>query len=737
MTNPLNNLSIYEMSLEYARRGFQVIPLHSIDADGNCTCGDKCTSPAKHPIASLVPNGLKNASSDPNILANWFEGKNRNIGIVTGKDSGLVVLDVDYKNGGSKSFDDLLLTFSLERVKEIVATISVQSGNGEHYYYQYTPLKNSTSKLGQGLDIRGDGGYVVAAPSIHANGKTYEISALDDLAEFPKEWLPALNAPKQTVNQSNGSNGNGLHIPAPTGYQVPDLIVDGTRHNSLVSMAGKLHFDGFSPEAIEAVLLIENKKRMQTPATDADVKKIAQRVTKTYQPGVVYTQPIADDQIAHWDDIAIANLFVKDNLNKLRFNPEAKKWFVWQGTHWQLDKTDEVIKTATNFSQSLYTRVNNLVSNTSQMKDAMKQIFRSNCNTGLKAFLDLSKSYLSVSQNQFDTNPYLLNCKNGTVDLKTGELLPHNSNNFFTKLVPYNYDKYAQTHAFDGFLKSVQLNPEIRKFIQRSIGYSLLGIARERSFWILYGNGNNGKSIFIDLFSELLNDYASSTTSASVMNQKTDRIPNDIARLNGKRFVVIPETEENERFNASLIKALSAGDKITARFLFGEFFDFYFSGKLWIATNHKPQITDHSKGFWDRLKIIPFTVDIPKASVIKRDILLGSLLNEAPAILNWAVQGCLEYLNKSDLDVPKSIQDEIDLYKYEQDLIAQFITECLDFDDQFTTDHQKLYEAYRDFCNQIGSYPFKKPTFTIRMKQKGFEQKNGSGYSYWKNIALK
>lgn len=262
MTNSLNNLSIYEMSLEYARRGFQVIPLHSIDADGNCTCGDKCTSPAKHPIASLVPNGLKNASSDPNILANWFEGKNRNIGIVTGKDSGLVVLDVDYKNGGNKSFDDLLLTFSLERVKEIVATISVQSGNGEHYYYQYTPLKNSTSKLGQGLDIRGDGGYVVAAPSIHANGKTYEISALDDLAEFPKEWLPALNAPKQTVNQSNGSNGNGLHIPAPTGYQVPDLIVDGTRHNSLVSMAGKLHFDGFSPEAIEAVLLIENKKQI-------------------------------------------------------------------------------------------------------------------------------------------------------------------------------------------------------------------------------------------------------------------------------------------------------------------------------------------------------------------------------------------------------------------------------------------------------------------------------------------
>jgi putative DNA primase/helicase len=304
--------------------------------------------------------------------------------------------------------------------------------------------------------------------------------------------------------------------------------------------------------------------------------------------------------------------------------------------------------------------------------------------------------------------------------------------------VPYNYDKYAQTHAFDGFLKSVQLNPEIRKFIQRSIGYSLLGIARERSFWILYGNGNNGKSIFIDLFSELLNDYASSTTSASVMNQKTDRIPNDIARLNGKRFVVIPETEENERFNASLIKALSAGDKITARFLFGEFFDFYFSGKLWIATNHKPQITDHSKGFWDRLKIIPFTIDIQKQNVIKRDILLGSLLNEAPAILNWAVQGCLEYLNKSDLDVPKSIQDEIDLYKYEQDSIAQFLDECCELDATYQTNNKDLYAKYSEFCKDAGEYQRSQRRFTQNLKERGFIQSPGRSLGrMWEGIALK
>ena len=250
------------------------------------------------------------------------------------------------------------------------------------------------------------------------------------------------------------------------------------------------------------------------------------------------------------------------------------------------------------------------------------------------------------------------------------------------------------------------------------------------------GNGNNGKSFVIDLFSELFQDYASSTTSASVMNSKNDRIPNDIARLNGKRFIVIPETEENERLNASLIKALSAGDKITARFLFGEFFDFYFSGKLWIATNHKPTITDHSKGFWDRLKIIPFSVDIPKTSVIKRDTLLKNLLDEAPAILAWAVRGTLDYFQQDALHVPKVIQDEIDTYKYEQDSIAQFIDECCLIGDTLSVENGLMYQKYADFCKDNGEYQRTQRRFSQNMKERGIAQTRGSK-RYWEGIMLK
>ncbi|MEO5857403.1 MAG: phage/plasmid primase, P4 family, partial [Pyrinomonadaceae bacterium] len=210
-----------------------------------------------------------------------------------------------------------------------------------------------------------------------------------------------------------------------------------------------------------------------------------------------------------------------------------------------------------------------------------------------------------------------------------------------------------------------------------------------------------------------------------------------------------PETEENERLNAALVKALSAGDQVTARFLFGEFFDFYFSGKLWIATNHKPIITDHSKGFWDRLKLVPFTQDIPKDKVIKADDLMRSLMAEASGILNWAVTGCRDYFDLDGLDVPDIIQAEIDVYRREQDSIAQFIEEACQTIEQFKeadpntyiipADFQvknaDLYKAYKKFCEANGEYVRAHRRLTQNLHERGFEQRN-SGGRYWQGIRL-
>ena len=442
----------------------------------------------------------------------------------------------------------------------------------------------------------------------------------------------------------------------------------------------------------------------------------------------------------HWDDIGVSRLFVDSVADKAKFSRERGKWLLWNGKFWETDTKERIGIIAQDFAQSLYKKIADFNLTTAEFNDASRQIKRSNSNSGLKSFLELSKAHLSVMNSELDCNPYLLNCKNGTIDLRKEEIRAHSAADLITKCVPFDYEKDAKTPNYDKFITTVQRVPETVEFIKRSIGYSLLGIARERAFWILYGNGNNGKSVFIDLWSEILGDYASATTASSVMNSKNDRIPNDIARLAGKRFIVIPETEENERLNASLIKALSAGDKITARFLFGEFFDFYFSGKLWIATNHKPGVTDHSKGFWDRLKLIPFEVDIPKEQVIKRDILLGNLLSEAGGILAWAVRGCREYFEADSLGVPAHIQNEIDDYKYDQDSIAQFVDECCAEGADHTESNKTLYQRYSDFCKDNGEYTRSQRRFTQNLKERGFtQQRNQGGYvgRYWEGIMLK
>jgi putative DNA primase/helicase len=236
------------------------------------------------------------------------------------------------------------------------------------------------------------------------------------------------------------------------------------------------------------------------------------------------------------------------------------------------------------------------------------------------------------------------------------------------------------------------------------------------------------------------------------MQTRQHSIPNDIARLKGRRFIVIPETDENEMLNASLIKALSAGDQLTARFLFGEFFDFFFAGKLWIATNHKPKIFDNSKGFWDRIKVVPFTVDIPSEQLIKSDDLLGQLLAEGDGILAWAVQGARDYFEIDGLDTPPAITAEIERYRREQDSILQFIEECCETaedlrklfpdehipDEIIVTQNGDLYNAYKKFCYENGEHPKSHRRLSLKLHEKGFKQiRANSGPRSWIGIRLK
>lgn len=446
-----------------------------------------------------------------------------------------------------------------------------------------------------------------------------------------------------------------------------------------------------------------------------------------------------------FNDLGNARRFLNIFGEDLLYLEAAKKWLIWEENHWGTDNTNFVYDMAFEYVDTLFS-AENLASNSKAFAFAKS----SNDVPRIDRMLKVVQRMRTAPVESFDEQPYLLNCRNGTLDLQTGELRAARREDRITRSVNCDYIPDLTSRTFESFLETIQPDPDIRAFLQRSIGYSLLGNVRERSFWILYGTGNNGKSIFINLFKNLLGEYASATTTSSVMATKQSSIPNDIARLKGKRFIIIPETEENERLNAALIKALSAGDMVTARFLFGEYFNFYFSGKLWIATNHKPTITDHSKGFWDRLKLIPFTQDIPPNKVIKSDLLMSQLLADASAILNWAVLGCRDYFDLDGLSVPKVIQDEIDAYRFEQDSIAQFVADRFETmkafqeefpdvyidEERFKAKNPEVYTEYKKFCEVNGENARSQRRLSQNLAERGFTQQPENGVRTWKGFRL-
>lgn len=443
-----------------------------------------------------------------------------------------------------------------------------------------------------------------------------------------------------------------------------------------------------------------------------------------------------------YNDLANADRFLAFVGDDLLYCIETEKWLLWQGTHWAVDTEDFIFQIASDFARSLFDGI--------FLKEALANAQKANNAGGLLNFLKLAARQRSVSISTFDCDAYSINCKNGTLDLRTGALRPHAREDRITRIVNTEYEPNFRSPIFERFLSDIQPDPSIRAFLQKSVGYSLLGVVRERAFWILYGMGNNGKSVFLDTFNSLLGEYGTAAHAASFMAAKSpNAIQNDIARLKGSRFIIVSETEENERINASFIKALSAGDTVTARFLFAEFFNFAFTGTLWIATNHKPIISDSSDALWQRVKLVPFTTTISADRVIKKDDLMRMLLGDAPALFAWAVQGCRDYFEIDGFDTPQVIRDEIATYRYEQDSIAQFISErCETLDEAsakfpdryhsavaFTVSNADLYRAYKKFCDENGEYLRSHRRLSQNMRERGFQQIK-SGARYWEGLRL-
>lgn len=367
-----------------------------------------------------------------------------------------------------------------------------------------------------------------------------------------------------------------------------------------------------------------------------------------------------------YSDIYNAKIFHGLWKDKIRWSKDYGGWFIYNGRFWQRDTNDEIKRYA------MLTHAH-LIKDLERIKDKkyFTHLKNSAADNKLNSMLSCAKPFLSALPEHFDCNDSLFNCLNGTLDLENERFTVCNPSDLITKSSNVKFEPLAQAPLWDKFLADIFLgNQEIIEFIQDVIGYSLTALTREQCLFIFYGSGRNGKSRFIDTVVNMMGDYAMNCPSSTFIRKQQASIPNDIARLKGARMVTAIENNQNVSFDESMIKQITGEDKITARFLNKEYFDFSPTFKIFFATNHKPNIRGTDIGIWRRIKMIPFKFQITDAT---EDKALGSKLNaELPGILNWALTGHLRW-KKRGLVTPPAIKMATEAYKDDEDSVGQFI----------------------------------------------------------------
>jgi putative DNA primase/helicase len=668
----------------------------------------------------LTPNGHKDATIEFETIRHWWETwPYANIGV---RPDGFFVVDEDPRHGGDKT----LATFEGEHGKLPETPTQRTGGGGNHYLFNVTPELESLSKfpkeIGAGLDLKFSNGYIVVDPSIHPEtGAAYEwIIPLEVGIADPPRWLVDLILSKVRDGHRSKHTSATRIIPIPS-----ESIPDGRRNDALMSLAGSMRRRGMSEDAIGAALQAENTLKCNPPLPEGEVAAIARSVCR-YEPE---SSPPCNPT-----DYGNAQRLVARFGEGFRFVSDWNCFLVWHGKRWVKDRSGAVERFAKETIKAMYEEASAIPDDEAR-KASVKWAMRSESKERIKAMVELSKSEpgIPITPEDLDCEGWLLNVENGTLDLRTGQLRGHSRKDLITKLAPVIYDAYAKAPTFRSFLERILPSQALRTFVKRAVGYSLTGDASERAFLILHGSGKNGKSTLLEAIQAMLGDYAMTTPVETLLLKPAGSIPNDIARLKGARFVSASENERGRKLAEALVKAMTGKDTISARFMRGEFFDFRPTHKLWLATNHKPEIAGTDPAIWDRIKLVPFNVRIPEEEQDKH--LDEKLEAELSGVLAWAVEGCLEW-QREGLTEPDEVRSATESYKEEMDPLARFIEECCVFSPDLRTPAKDLTVAYRIWVRENGEQELPWREVISKLKTHGCESLRTNTERGWIGIGL-
>jgi putative DNA primase/helicase len=686
------------------------------------------------PVIPILPRQkvtfLKNwpdlATMNPVQIEKWNkENAQYNVGAVA-KLEGFWMLDCDVP--------DLQKTIEKETGQVFPQTFSVKSSKGLHFYFKHTAAsralkKNIPLRDEQGAvlgDVKVHNGYVVGPGSIHPSGKLYEVANESGIVDAP-DWLV------MWIKEQHEHEEADEQQPLTSERKVKE----GGRDNFLFKRACKLRIAGLSKSDALLSLISINESTCEPPMENSVLQ---QKIESTYSYESTTHTPAIEDLIQKGDlpshtDLGNAERLVAAEGNNIRYCYENKKWYVWDGRIWSKDDSGEIYRLAKQTTKGMLHEAADL-HDEEERKLLVSHEQRCESEGRLNAMVSVARwqGGVPIKLTDFDCDPMWLNCLNGTMDLSTGNLCEHRRENLISKMAEVEYKPEKKCPTWLEFVDTVAGGSvELTEYLQRCVGYSLTGQTVEHALFLLYGRGANGKSTFLEVLRHIFADYSQTADFSSFLASNGQTVRNDLAKLNGARFVTASESDSGKRLDETIIKQMTGGDTVFARFLYSEGFEFTPQMKLWLGTNHKPTIRGQDEGVWRRIRLIPFTVSIPLEQ--QDHNLRDKLKQEASGILNWALEGLVQWHAKG-LEEPAVVKDATNDYRTDQDVLAHFIaTRCIEGDD-LESPARDLYQAYKKWAEETNEYVMNERGFSNALSERGFRKVRLCEGNMWKGIGL-
>lgn len=719
-------------ALAYAKAGWCVFPLPE---------GGK---------AATLKDWPKLASKDPEQIRKWWTKTPRaNIaGIPPG---GYFVFDVDAGEG--KRGAEVLKDLEAKHDRIPRALVAHTGGGGLHYVLKLPEGAAPPKGLANAYDVKTSSGYIVMAPSVHPNGTPYRWREFEP-EEFAEHFADAPEAPQWLVSEGREAEPRpdyeyavdrlGLTPKeAKTVLRNLDFAEWCDGRDGWVKVGMALHhefgedgldlWDEFSQESAkydskdlervwksfrgdsdpfrfrsllkEAGLTMAELRRV--PAT------VSRKLPPTWEILGIDPPPLAIIEKSRryvgeisTSDTHIGLDFAKRHQADLRYVPEWDHWVEYSGHAWtRCDPIERMQAFASERFIYASKVLNSAVDDSArefaevQVDMARKLLARAKQKSSLDSASSLS--VIRTAAGEFDADPYVLGVRNGVVDLRTGERIPSSPSQWITKQAGCDFDPDAEAPRFMRLLNRVLPNPEVREFYQRAVGYTLFGLPDAEAIFFVHGTGANGKSVCSNVVYAAMGGYATTVSKAFlVRTPHATEADRDVYAARGARLISINETAKGDVFDDEKLKRTTSRERVRARKLHSEVFDYMPTHTTWIRGNHLPGVRDAGDGFWRRILPIHFGVVIPEH---EREENLDRIIiaNELPGVLAWAIRGAVDYW-RMGLKPPACILEDREAYRRDTDLMGQWWETCTREDPQKSTPIAALYESYCRFMAAAG-----------------------------------